>query len=162
MTYLKNVPLKLDYMHADDVLLYNTINTKEDCLTLQEDLNTLQLWADKWQMMFNPDKYELIRITNTKLPILYHYNILKKKIKVASSISKANTSRAFLQRNIDSCPRAIKGACYRMIHPIIEYAAIIWSPYTQSLINNLETVQRKAARFVCNNYYRYSSVSEML
>ena len=49
-----------------------------------------------------------------------------------------------------------------MIHPIIEYDAIIWSPYTQSLINNLETVQRKAARFVCNNYYRYSSVSEML
>ena len=49
-----------------------------------------------------------------------------------------------------------------MICPIIEYAAIIWSPYTQSLINNLETVQRKAARFVCNNYYRYSSVSEML
>ena len=72
-------------MHADDVLLYNIINTKEDCLTLQEDLNILQLWADKWQMMFNPDKYELIRITNTKLPILYDYNILK-KIKEVSSI----------------------------------------------------------------------------
>ena len=49
-----------------------------------------------------------------------------------------------------------------MIHPIIVYAVIIWSPYTQSLINNLEAVQRKADRSVCNNYYRYSSVSEML
>ena len=49
-----------------------------------------------------------------------------------------------------------------MIYPIIEYAAIIWSPYTQSLINNLEAVQRKAVRSVCNNYYRYSSVSKML
>ena len=49
-----------------------------------------------------------------------------------------------------------------MMHPIIEYAAIIWNPYTQSLINNLEAVQSKAARFVFNNYYRYSSVSEML
>ena len=99
------------------VFLYNTIDTKEDCLILQEDLNTLQLWANKWQMMFNPEKCELIRITNTKLPILYDYNILKKKIKVASSvkylgvyidehltwkehvkhtISKANTWRAFL------------------------------------------------------------------
>ena len=36
--------------------------------------------------MFNPDKCELIRITNTKLPILYDYIILKKKIKVASSV----------------------------------------------------------------------------
>ena len=49
-----------------------------------------------------------------------------------------------------------------MIHPIIEYAVIISSPYTQSLINNLEAVQRKAVRSVCNNYYRYSSVSKML
>ena len=45
-----------------------------------------------------------------------------------------------------------------MIHPIIEYAAIIWSAYTQSLINNPEAVQRKAVRSVC----RYSSVSKML
>ena len=60
-------------------------------------------------------------------------------------------------------PRAVKDACYKiMIHPIIEYAAIIWSPYTQSLINNLEAVQRKAVRSVCNNYYRYSSMSKML
>ena len=82
---------------------------------------------------------------------------------VKRTISKANTSRAFLQRNIASCFRAVKDACYKiMIRPIIEYAAIIWSPYTQSLINNLETVQRKAARFVCNNYYRYSSIPEML
>ena len=48
---------------------------------LQEDLNSLQLWANKWQMMFNADKCELIRITNTKLPMLYDYNILEKKSK---------------------------------------------------------------------------------
>ena len=49
-----------------------------------------------------------------------------------------------------------------MMCPLIEYTAIIWSSYTQSLINNLEAVQRKSARFVCNDYYGYSSVSEML
>ena len=46
------------------LLLYNTIHSRDDCVTLQEDLNTLQLWANKWQMMFNPDKCKLIRITN--------------------------------------------------------------------------------------------------
>ena len=98
-------------------------------------------------MMFIPDKCELIRITNTKLPILYDYHILEKKIKVASSvkylgvyidehltwkehvkhtISKANTLRAFLQRNIASCPRVVKDVCYKiMTHPIKEYTAII-------------------------------------
>ena len=57
----------------------------------------------------------------------------------------------------------IKDTCYKMmVRPIIEYAAIIWSPHTQSAICKIETVQRKAARFVCNNYYRYSSVTNML
>ena len=31
--------------------------------------------------------------------------------------------------------------CLPMICSIIEYVAVIWSPYTQSVINNLETVQ---------------------
>ena len=126
----ENVSSKVK-LYADDVLFYDTVHSKEDCLILQEDLNTLQLLANKWQMMFNPDKCELIRITNTKLPILYDYNILKKKIKVVSSvknlavyyidehltwkehvikytISKANTSRAFLQKILSLAPEQSK------------------------------------------------------
>ena len=39
---------------------------------------------------------------------------------------------------------------------------LIWCPHTQSSIYNLECIQRKAARFVCNNYQRYSSVIAMM
>ena len=90
LCYINDLPKTVSSkvrLYADDVLLYNTIHTKEDCLILQEHLNALQLWANKWQMMFNLDKCELIRITNTKLPILYDNNILERKIKVASSVS---------------------------------------------------------------------------
>ena len=70
---------------------------------------------------------------------------------------------SFPSKKYCSSPRAVKDAYYKiMICPIIEYAAIIWSPYTQSLINNPEAVQRKAVRSVCNNYYSYSSVSKIL
>ena len=171
-------------LYADDVLLYTTIHSKDDCLVLQEDLNRLQLWADTWQMSFNPEKCEIIRIANIKHPIVHDYTIQKKKIKVASSVkylgvyiddhltwkdhinhvvNKANSARAFLQRNINSCPTSVKDACYKsMIRPIAEYAATIWCPHTQSSIYNLERIQRKAARFVCNNYQRYSSVTAMM
>ena len=44
----------------------------------------------------------------------------------------------------------------------IEYAAVVWSPHTQSDINTVEMLQRKAARFVFNNFSRSSSVSNML
>ena len=82
--YINDLPENIsskDRLYADNVLLYNTIHSKEDCVLLQEDLNAFQLWANKWQMMFNPDKCDLIRITNAKLPILYDYYILKKRSK---------------------------------------------------------------------------------
>ena len=48
------------------------------------------------------------------------------------------------------------------VRPILEYAAIVWSPYTNININKLESVQRRAARYVMSDFNRYSSVSEML
>ena len=44
----------------------------------------------------------------------------------------------------------------------LEYASIIWDPYTKSHIATLEKIQRRAARFVCNNYSRHASVTAML
>ena len=51
-------------LYADDVLLYNTIHSQEDCHNLQQDLNLLEEWATKWKMSFNLQKCEFLRITN--------------------------------------------------------------------------------------------------
>jgi len=48
------------------------------------------------------------------------------------------------------------------VRPIIEYASVVWSPYTKDDISRLEMVQRKAAHFVYNDFYSYSSVTAML
>ena len=39
---------------------------------------------------------------------------------------------------------------------------MVWVPYTQSNNNAIEAVQRRAARFVFNNYSTYASVSNMI
>ena len=44
----------------------------------------------------------------------------------------------------------------------MKYASFVWSPHTEVNINKLESVQRRAMRFVMSNYDRYSSVSDML
>ena len=44
----------------------------------------------------------------------------------------------------------------------MEYAAVAWDPYQQNNINTLEKIQRRAARWVMNDYGRYSSVSNLL
>ena len=54
-------------LYVDDVLLYNTIHSQEDCHNLQQDLNLLEEWATKWKMSFNLQKCEFLRITN-KIP----------------------------------------------------------------------------------------------
>ena len=45
---------------------------------------------------------------------------------------------------------------------ITEYGSVAWSPRTQKDIICVESVQRRAAHFVCNDYCRSSSVNTML
>ena len=65
LCYINDLPENVSSkvrLYADDVLIYNTIHSKEYCLMVQEYLNSLQLWANNWQMMFNADKCELLRV----------------------------------------------------------------------------------------------------
>ena len=43
-------------LFVDDSLLYRRIQNIADCHQLQEDLNKLQEWEQRWQMGFNADK----------------------------------------------------------------------------------------------------------
>ena len=70
----KNVISKVK-LYADDVLLYSSIHTITDCQNLQDDLNRLVQWADRWQMNFNFAKCEMIRITNRINPVCFTYQM---------------------------------------------------------------------------------------
>ncbi|MEW8546481.1 MAG: hypothetical protein AB2693_23430, partial [Candidatus Thiodiazotropha sp.] len=39
-----------------------------------------------------------------------------------------------------------------MVQPSLDYASAAWDPHTKEDINTLDKVQRRGARFVCNNY----------
>ena len=45
---------------ADDTKLCHRARNRDDILELQEDINKLVEWADKWQMSFNVDKYSVM------------------------------------------------------------------------------------------------------
>ena len=77
LCYINDIPTVLKSkikLYADDALLYRNINSEEDIAILQPDLNSLSQWAKKWQMNFNPSKYECLRISNkSNLPNLTYY-----------------------------------------------------------------------------------------
>jgi len=76
---------------------------------------------------------------------------------------KANSTLAFLRRNLFPCEHKIKSDAYLIyVHSILEYAACSWVPHTKQNIDKLESVQRQAARFVMGDYHLTSSVTEML
>ena len=69
----------------------------------------------------------------------------------------------FLKRNIRSAPQSAKETAYKtFVRPIVEYAAVTWAPFTDTKTSKIEMVQRRAARFVSNDYRRTSSVTEMI
>ena len=45
---------------------------------------------------------------------------------------------------------------------IIEYAFPVWDTNNKNLIQKVESVQRKPARFILNNYNKDNSVSKMI
>ena len=46
--------------------------------------------------------------------------------------------------------------------PIVQYAATTWTPFTDIKTRKVEMVQRRAARFVSNDYRRTSSVTDII
>ena len=48
------------------------------------------------------------------------------------------------------------------MRPHLEYASVVWDPYTGRDSDRLERVQRHAARYVVGDYHRGSSVTNML
>ena len=39
-----------------------------------------------------------------------------------------------------------------LVRSTLEYGATIWDPYLEKDINKIEKIQRKAVRFICNDY----------
>ena len=42
---------------AEDIKIFSEITCNHDSLQLQNDLNSLQPWSDKWLLNFHPDKF---------------------------------------------------------------------------------------------------------
>ena len=184
--YTNDLPISISSkirLYADDVIIYRAILSSQDASILQEDLNKLVSWAATWLMSLNLNKCEHLVITSKK-PLSTTYNIRDYLIRevtsakylgvtISQNISwskhidiitcKANSILAFLQRNLSQCSLRVKSLAYlTYVRPVLEYASVVWSPFTQSNIDKIEKVQCKAARFVFNDHYRYSSVTNML
>ncbi len=171
-------------MFADDCLLYRPIRSIADHVTLQRDLDVLSQWANTWGMRFNASKCYVMRISRAKKPSTYTYVLCGQSLSLVAqnpylgvllsddmkwtphinkTTTKANQTLGFIRRNLAMCNKDMKSIAYRsLVRPLLEYCCSVWDPYLQKDSKALESVQRRAARFIANDYDRTSSVSAIM
>lgn len=165
-------------LYADDCVLYERINSSEDQIRLNNDFRKVMRWCDRWQMVINFDKTVYMRITLKRNPLLYQYGTSDSALSevtcykylglwISNNLSwnkhidtiSANALRKifFLRRALRFATPETRFLAYNtIVRPILEYAVMIWDPYTKININKLERIQKKAVRFIYNSYGRTS------
>ena len=169
---------------ADDSIVYREICSPEDHRTLEQDLNKLHTWARVWQMDFNITKCAIVSVTTKKKPFIHDYLMdgqqiprcenqdylgvtinhkLSWKPHITKIKNKANRTLGLIRRTLHAAPQQVRKQAYEArVRPTLEYATCAWAPHTKLDIQAVEQVQRAAARYVCGDYRRRSSVTAMI
>jgi hypothetical protein len=134
-------------------------------------------------MEFNPSKCQVLHVTRNKNVIMQKYYLhgqvldsvsdakylgldlssdLKYNTHISRITSNANRTLGYIKRNVTTTHQRVRELAYKsLVRPQLEYASAIWSPYTKSNITKVEQVQRRATRWVRNDYTPLSSVTAM-
>lgn len=179
--FINDLPplLKCDsLLFADDLKLFQKIVTVQDCIKLQNDINTLSQWCLTNGLQLNVSKCAAISFSfrTDKCFQLYNYNVrgtplsrvslvkdlgvfFDKKLSfnshIESIITRANKMLGFITKSMSKFKNSLT---YKMMYnsyvrPILEYASPIWNPYYNTYTEALESVQRKFTRIYC---YRFN------
>ena len=143
-------------LFADDSVLYRNIRNQNDQVILQNDLDTISSWAEKWLMDLNINKCSVLSITLKHNSIFHDYNILGATpmrvtnhdylgVTISSDLNwlrhvtnisnKASRTLGLLIRTLSPCSQNVRSIAYKMlVHPQLEYASDVWNTYTMKCI----------------------------
>lgn len=179
---VEQIPVKVK-LYADDCVLYSEVHSTSDQLLLNQAFQKVASWCEEWQMVINFDKTVFMRITHKKKPLHFRYNANNTFLTEVTNYkylglfisndlcwnkhithvtANATYKLFFLCRALKLSTPSVRLLAYKsIVLPILDYAAIIWDPFTKTNINKLEKVQKRAVRFVYNNFSR-TSVTDLL
>lgn len=171
--FINDLPLYLVncnfLLFADDLKIFQTINSFEDYKLLQNDLDNLNNWSIVNKLPLNIDKCIHISFFKVNKKFNTSYNIAGSILKSVSSIKdlgvifdeqltfvenincisvKASKTLGFILRNCNKFSISSLKAIYAsLVRSQLEYASIIWSPMYLTHIKTLENVQHKFVRY---------------
>ena len=153
---------------ADDTKLFRKVNTDGDKQHLQNDLDRLVKWSEKWQMLFNFGKCKCLHTGHGNLNVNYKMGdtvlgttVKEKDLGVTISAdmkvsgqcgiaaSKGNKILGLIRRNITYKGKKLIIPLYKaIVRPHLEYCIQAWRPYRKKDIDTLERIQRRATKMI--------------
>ncbi|CAI6374008.1 unnamed protein product [Macrosiphum euphorbiae] len=115
-------------MFADDIKLFHRISTPQDCILLQDDLNSLVTWAATHGLDLCIPKCSLMAFYRSlSCPISFNYSISGVLLEFAEFLWTSSLKVLFCS----------------FVRSKLEYGAVIWCQATMSDSYQLERIQRK-------------------
>ena len=153
---------------ADDTKLFRKVNTDGDKQHLQNDLDRLVKWSEKWQMLFNFGKCKCLHTRHRIFNVNYKMGdtvlgttVKEKDLGVTISAdmkvseqcgiaaSKGNQILGLIRRNITYKGKKLIIPLYKaIVRPHLEYCIQAWRPYRKKDIDTLERIQRRATKMI--------------
>ncbi|MES9884550.1 MAG: reverse transcriptase family protein [Sedimenticola sp.] len=171
-------------MFADDAKIYARVNTVQEAANLQNDINNLQKWSEKWQLKFNGAKCKHMHLGkdqefskyNMKIgdeeKIIQEVNeekdlgvVMDKNLKfvahIQTVVKKANRMLGVIKRTFKYIDKEVFLNLYKaLVRPHLEYASNVWSVIYKKDATLIENVQRRATRLMKN--IRHKTYTERL
>lgn len=158
-------------MFADDLKIFKTITTQEDCIQIQIDLNRFNEFCASNKLMLAHDKCKQITFTRNKNKIQYTYNIGGHTLDKVSSMkdlgvlfdekltfeahtenicTKAYQMLGFILRISKSFkqPKTLLMLYKTLVRSQLEYASVVWNPFYAVYSDKLESIQKKALKSI--------------
>lgn len=164
---------------ADDLKIFTNIHSIEDCIRLQNDVNSIKVWCDVNRLHLNVSKCKVVTYSRKQLNLTYEYTIDGNTLVRESTIKDLgvifDSQMTFIQHIntktteavrmlgfiIRNCLSFTNAAALKILYASyvrskLEYAALIWNPHYYCHKYALESVQRRFLKFLyfktTNNY----------
>ena len=162
-------------LFADDSKLFARILTNKPTpgdgngsRTLQEDLDKVAMWAEKWKMEFNVDKCKIMHLGYNNPGVPYRMGnavletteeekdlgiLIDNKLDfgkhIRTIVARANRVLGMVRVSFACMNKPMFLNIYTaQVRPLLEYCVQVWSPHKRTYIKLIEGVQRRATKLV--------------
>lgn len=165
-------------LYADDIKIFLKIQSMNDAILLQKDIETIVNWCQVNKLQMNISKCNIISFTRrTEATFQYfNYNINGRTLNRVQSIKdlgvifdskltfethiktitkKAYRMLGFISRSLNHFkqPQTYKLLYFTYVRSNLEYCTPVWNPYYDVYIDAVERVQRRFTRILFKRFH---------